>query len=326
MVPLTDAYALRGVARHGLNYGPLRLWGSAAFVAGALGCGLLVDVIAAQNLIWVIASVAALGAFVGLGLQPLGTPKPVANIHHGAGALLRDPGFLAIIVTSAPHSRQPRRLLHLRFHRLAASRSRRADHCRALVIGGDSRDRGVCAVAALYAAAGHAGGDRRIERGRALGDHGAGTADRDPGCRSTGAWPDLRADAGRHHDVAGRLCARSCDGARAGLSRGLQRHCFEQRVDLVGRDLCPIRAGRLLRDGGDGAVRRCGDVAGAAPAGGFTPKVRRPADRPGCRRNATRRRGRVPAARGHRDRRSGPAARAASPAPSPARLRPCSRS
>jgi len=101
MVPLTDAYALRGVARHGLNYGPLRLWGSAAFVAGALGCGLLVDVIAAQNLIWVIVSVATLGAFVGLGLQPLGTPKSAANIHHGAGALLRDPGFLAIIVTSA---------------------------------------------------------------------------------------------------------------------------------------------------------------------------------------------------------------------------------
>jgi PPP family 3-phenylpropionic acid transporter len=101
MVPLTDAYALRGVARHGLNYGPLRLWGSAAFVAGALGCGLLVDVIAAQNLIWVIVSVAALGAFVGLGLRPLGTPKSAANIHHGAGALLRDPGFLAIIVTSA---------------------------------------------------------------------------------------------------------------------------------------------------------------------------------------------------------------------------------
>src|SRR5439155_22694383 len=46
MVPLTDAYALRGVARYGLDYGPLRLWGSAAFVAGALACGLLVDVIA----------------------------------------------------------------------------------------------------------------------------------------------------------------------------------------------------------------------------------------------------------------------------------------
>jgi len=30
MLPLTDAYALGGVARYGLNYGPIRLWGSAA--------------------------------------------------------------------------------------------------------------------------------------------------------------------------------------------------------------------------------------------------------------------------------------------------------
>jgi PPP family 3-phenylpropionic acid transporter len=101
MVPLTDAYALRGVARFGLNYGPLRLWGSAAFVVGALACGLLVEVIAAKHLIWVIASVAALGAFVSLGLQPLDNPRPAANLRQGAGTLLRDPGFLVIIATSA---------------------------------------------------------------------------------------------------------------------------------------------------------------------------------------------------------------------------------
>jgi PPP family 3-phenylpropionic acid transporter len=101
MVPLTDAYALRGVARYGLNYGPLRLWGSAAFVAGALACGLLVDVIAARHLIWVIASMAALGALVSLGLQPLDNPKTAQATPHRAGALLRDGGFLAIIVTSA---------------------------------------------------------------------------------------------------------------------------------------------------------------------------------------------------------------------------------
>ena len=99
--PMTDAYALRGVARYGLNYGPLRLWGSAAFVVGALACGLLVDVIAARHLIWVIASVAALAAFVSLGLQPLSSPKSAPHLQQGAGALLRDPGFLAIIVTSA---------------------------------------------------------------------------------------------------------------------------------------------------------------------------------------------------------------------------------
>jgi len=99
VVPLTDAYALGGVVRYGLKYGPLRLWGSAAFVVGALACGLLVDIVAAWHLIWVIASVAAVGAIASLGLQPLDRPKPAAAATHGAGALLRDPGFLAIIVT-----------------------------------------------------------------------------------------------------------------------------------------------------------------------------------------------------------------------------------
>ena len=101
MLPLTDAYALKGVARYGLNYGPLRLWGSAAFVVGALLCGLLVDVIAARHLIWVIASVAGLGAVVSLGLKPLDNPKTAPAAAHGASALLRKPAFLAIIVAAA---------------------------------------------------------------------------------------------------------------------------------------------------------------------------------------------------------------------------------
>jgi PPP family 3-phenylpropionic acid transporter len=101
MVPLTDAYALRGVARFGLNYGPLRLWGSAAFVVGALACGWLVDVIAASNLIWVIAAMAGLGALVSLGLRRLDNPRAAVAVPTRAGALLRDGGFLAIIVASA---------------------------------------------------------------------------------------------------------------------------------------------------------------------------------------------------------------------------------
>jgi MFS transporter, PPP family, 3-phenylpropionic acid transporter len=100
-VPLTDGYALKGVARYGLNYGPLRLWGSAAFVVGALGCGLLVDVIAAQNLIWVIVAVAGLSALVSLGLRPLDPSRAAPAALHRAAALLRRPGFLAIIVASA---------------------------------------------------------------------------------------------------------------------------------------------------------------------------------------------------------------------------------
>src|SRR5215213_6827416 len=101
MVPLTDAYALRGVARYGLNYGPLRLWGSVAFVVGALVCGLLVDFIAAGHLIWVIAATAGIGALASLGLQPLDNPRTVAATPDRAGALLRDLGFLALIMAPA---------------------------------------------------------------------------------------------------------------------------------------------------------------------------------------------------------------------------------
>ncbi|WP_454620048.1 MFS transporter [Bradyrhizobium cenepequi] len=99
--PLTDAYALRGVAHYGLNYGPLRLWGSAAFVVGALLCGLLVDAVAAEHLIWIIAAVAGVSALVSLGLRPLEVAKRAEAGQRGGGALLRDHGFLAIVAASA---------------------------------------------------------------------------------------------------------------------------------------------------------------------------------------------------------------------------------
>jgi MFS transporter, PPP family, 3-phenylpropionic acid transporter len=100
MVPLTDAYALRGVARYGLDYGPLRLWGSAAFILGALACGLLVDVIAARNLIWIIAGVAALTAIISLGLRPLDLPARASTELYGTAAVFLKPGFIAIILAS----------------------------------------------------------------------------------------------------------------------------------------------------------------------------------------------------------------------------------
>ena len=100
-IPLTDAYALRGVVRYGLDYGPVRLWGSAAFIIGALGCGWLADLIAAKHLIWIIATTAGLGAVISLGLQPLDGRKAQAPVREGSVALLRDPGFLAIIAASA---------------------------------------------------------------------------------------------------------------------------------------------------------------------------------------------------------------------------------
>ena len=101
MLPLTDAYALRGVMRYRLNYGRLRLWGSAAFVVGALSCGLLVEVIAAQRLIWVIAALAAVGAAASLALRPLDQPAKSSSAVQGGSALLGQGSFLAIIVSTA---------------------------------------------------------------------------------------------------------------------------------------------------------------------------------------------------------------------------------
>lgn len=100
-MPLTDAYALRGVARYGLDYGPLRLWGSAAFAAGSLACGYLVDSIAPRDLIWVIVAWAVVAVLASLRLQPLDDLRRRTTETHAGKALLRDAGFWAVIASAA---------------------------------------------------------------------------------------------------------------------------------------------------------------------------------------------------------------------------------
>ncbi|BAM88603.1 putative permease of the major facilitator superfamily [Bradyrhizobium oligotrophicum S58] len=101
VVPLTDAYALRGVLSYGLNYGRLRLWGSAAFIVGTLLCGGLADVVPATELIWIIVSVALCGAASSLLLQPLPPlPRSTGPVPNGR-SLLGSGRFLCIIASSA---------------------------------------------------------------------------------------------------------------------------------------------------------------------------------------------------------------------------------
>ncbi|MCO5131014.1 MAG: MFS transporter [Xanthobacteraceae bacterium] len=101
MLPLTDAYALQGVARHGLHYGPLRLWGSGAFVLGTLGGGLLADRLDAAHLIWPMAALAVFGAMAGLALRPLEVGDLAVATRRGGPPLLRQPAFLAVILAAA---------------------------------------------------------------------------------------------------------------------------------------------------------------------------------------------------------------------------------
>jgi PPP family 3-phenylpropionic acid transporter len=101
VLPLTDAYALRGVARHQVNYAPIRLWGSAAFVAGALSTGAITAVIAERHLIWVIVAMALLGAAASFLLDPVDTPHAPAAPAPSAAVLWRNRAFWLLLVAAA---------------------------------------------------------------------------------------------------------------------------------------------------------------------------------------------------------------------------------
>jgi PPP family 3-phenylpropionic acid transporter len=102
LMPLADAYALGGLAARGRSYGPVRLWGSAAFIAGTLGGGLLLDLIAPLELIWIVVTAllvnaAAAGLLAPPGLNATGGLAQRAS----ASMLLRDRRFLVIAGASA---------------------------------------------------------------------------------------------------------------------------------------------------------------------------------------------------------------------------------
>jgi MFS transporter, PPP family, 3-phenylpropionic acid transporter len=96
IMPLADAYALRGLARLGRAYGPVRLWGSAAFIAGSLGAGVLLDLMPARDLIWLVVAALVVTAVAALALAPLAPREASAQgrLLPSAQALLRDPAFL----------------------------------------------------------------------------------------------------------------------------------------------------------------------------------------------------------------------------------------
>jgi PPP family 3-phenylpropionic acid transporter len=101
ILPMTDGYALRGVALYRIDYGPIRLWGSAAFAAGTLIAGALAAHIAAAHLIWIVAGAAGLSALASLRLAPIGPAHPMRDAVAHASALLRQPAFLAVIAAAA---------------------------------------------------------------------------------------------------------------------------------------------------------------------------------------------------------------------------------
>jgi PPP family 3-phenylpropionic acid transporter len=98
-MPLVETYALKGLPARGRAYGPVRLWGSFAFIAGSFLAGLAVDLIPARQLVWLIVAAFVLSTFAAVLIEPLHTEP-----HHRIAAprrLLRDRAFLAVIVGSS---------------------------------------------------------------------------------------------------------------------------------------------------------------------------------------------------------------------------------
>lgn len=80
IMPLAEAYALKGLAARGRAYGPVRLWGSAAFIVGTFVAGFAADLVSPLSLIWLIVAASVLTAVAAVSLAPLstGAPEPPA--------------------------------------------------------------------------------------------------------------------------------------------------------------------------------------------------------------------------------------------------------
>lgn len=103
VLPLTEAYALKGLGALGRAYGPVRLWGSAAFIAGNFAAGFAADIIPARDLIWLIVAASVLIALASLALPPLSTraPPPEGETFTTRGSLLSDPMFIALLAAAS---------------------------------------------------------------------------------------------------------------------------------------------------------------------------------------------------------------------------------
>ncbi|MEI9804912.1 MAG: MFS transporter [Pseudolabrys sp.] len=102
VMPLTETYALKGLSARGRAYGPVRLWGSLAFIAGSFIAGFAADVFPARHLIWLIVAASAISALAAFMLAPLSTAAPATGEAAPARrSLLGDPAFIAVVAAAS---------------------------------------------------------------------------------------------------------------------------------------------------------------------------------------------------------------------------------
>jgi MFS transporter, PPP family, 3-phenylpropionic acid transporter len=98
LMPLAETYALKGLMARGRAYGPVRLWGSFAFIFGNFAAGFAADAIPARHLIWLMVAASALVALAAWALTPLAAGPPEQKVQTASRhAPLRDPAFIAVL-------------------------------------------------------------------------------------------------------------------------------------------------------------------------------------------------------------------------------------
>jgi PPP family 3-phenylpropionic acid transporter len=104
VLSLTDAYAVSGLRVRDRAYGPVRLWGSVAFIAGNVGAGLLLELIAPGHLIWLIVASLGVSVVAAVALVPLdpgGVAAATNEPRPSPRTLFREPVFVAVALASA---------------------------------------------------------------------------------------------------------------------------------------------------------------------------------------------------------------------------------
>ena len=102
VMPLAETYALKGLNQRGRAYGPVRLWGSAAFILGSFVAGFAADTVPARDLIWLIAVACLISALTALTLAPLSAAAASASEPAmPRKPLLRDLAFIAVLAAAS---------------------------------------------------------------------------------------------------------------------------------------------------------------------------------------------------------------------------------
>ncbi|MEO6608815.1 MAG: MFS transporter [Aestuariivirga sp.] len=85
--PIIEGYSVDGSARHGLDYGRLRLWASLSFLAGSTISGYLLTLLPASDTIYLIAGAQGVSALATFVLPPDNGPRK--EEHHATALELR---------------------------------------------------------------------------------------------------------------------------------------------------------------------------------------------------------------------------------------------